>query len=148
MQTHWLELRLPPPLVALILAGSAWVYTGGHLAWQAGVGALIAVGLAIDASALWAFWRQRTTINPLHPERTTALVSGGIYRHTRNPMYLGLVCLMLAWTLALGEWAAALGPLVFVAYITRFQIVPEERAMAVHFGQAYAAYCQRVRRWL
>jgi protein-S-isoprenylcysteine O-methyltransferase Ste14 len=148
MRTHGLELRVPPPVVALILAACAWALADGPLAWHAGVGFLLGLGLAIDASALWAFWRHRTTINPLHPERTTALVSGGIYRHTRNPMYLGLVCLLLAWAWALGHVWALLAPLVFVSYITRFQIVPEERAMAAHFGAAYDDYRQRVRRWL
>ncbi len=148
MRTHVLEYRVPPPVVALLVALLMWLATGRQWQWAWPVGLCWAVGLAIDASGLWAFWRQRTTINPLHPERASALVERGIYRHTRNPMYLGLLCLLLGWTLALGQWAALLGPLVFVVYITRFQIVPEERVLLAHFGAAYDDYRQRVRRWL
>ena len=148
MRNHVLDHRIPPPVVALVLAGLMWLLGGQQWHWHAPVGVFLALGLAIDASGLWAFWRHRTTINPLSPHRASALVDSGIYRFTRNPMYVGLVCLLVAWTLALGSWLALLGPLVFVAYITLFQIVPEERALLAHFGPDFEAYCQRVRRWL
>lgn len=73
---------------------------------------------------------------------------GGVYRATRNPMYVGLALLLLAWTVYLGAPLALLGVAAFVAYITRFQIVPEERVLAQKFGPEFGAYRSRVRRWL
>lgn len=72
----------------------------------------------------------------------------GPYRFTRNPMYLGMVLILLAWCLWLGNAAALLALAAFVGYITRFQIVPEERALAGRFGAAYEDYRRRVRRWV
>lgn len=117
------------------------------LRWTAVV-VLVAVGLAFDGPALWAFWRSRTSVNPLRPERATALVTGGVYRFTRNPMYLGMLAHLLAWAAYLASPWALPGPVAFVAYITRFQIVPEERALAARFGDEYRRYTARVRRWL
>ena len=77
-----------------------------------------------------AFVRERTTVNPLRPTRTTVLVIAGAYRFTRNPMYLGMALLLAGWAVLLGSWVSVAAPVVFVAFITRFQIVPEERAMA------------------
>jgi protein-S-isoprenylcysteine O-methyltransferase Ste14 len=76
------------------------------------------------------------------------MVTSGVYRHTRNPMYLGMLCLLGAWAAWLGNAAALLGLPAFVAYMNRFQIAPEERALAQRFGAAFDAYAARVRRWL
>jgi protein-S-isoprenylcysteine O-methyltransferase Ste14 len=112
------------------------------------VAATAALGIAIDVAGLVAFRRARTTINPLSPHKASALVTGGIYRWTRNPMYLGMAALLLAW----GLWLANAGALAviaaFVAYLNRFQIAPEERALEARFGAEFAAYRARVRRWL
>ena len=111
-------------------------------------GALVVVGLAFDLLGLIAFRASRTTINPLRPERSTALVTGGVYRVTRNPMYVGMALLLLAWAVYLSSLLAFAGPVVFVLYITRFQIQPEERALQATFGEDFARYAARVRRWL
>jgi protein-S-isoprenylcysteine O-methyltransferase Ste14 len=84
----------------------------------------------------------------MKPETATALVCGGVYTVTRNPMYLGLLVLLIAWAVYLSSAWALLGPLAFAVYITRFQILPEERALGTLFGAEYAAYRARVRRWL
>ena len=86
-------------------------------------------------------------MHPRAPERSSRLVTGGVYRFSRNPMYLALALFLLAWALWLGNGAALVWPALFAAYLTRFQIVPEERALAAKFGQEYAQYCRRVRRW-
>ena len=99
-------------------------------------------------SGILAFRASRTTINPLKPERSSSLVVGGIYRITRNPMYVGMAFLLLAWAVHLSAWLSFTGILAFVLYITRFQIRPEERALQRIFGEAFNAYCARVRRWL
>lgn len=107
-----------------------------------------AIGLSLDAIALVHFLRSRTTINPLKPESASALVTGGIYRFTRNPMYLGLATLLLAWAIYLGNLAALTGLPLFILYMKRFQIASEERALEARFGAEYIAYRTRVRRWV
>lgn len=150
-----LEHRIPPPLIGLLCALLAWALTR---AWPAArldfalrlplaVLCLLA-GAALDGWSLWNFRRQRTTVNPLAPARAGSLVIAGPYRFTRNPMYLGMALILLAWCLWLGSAAALLALAAFVGYITRFQIVPEERALAGRFGAAYEDYRRRVRRWV
>lgn len=107
-----------------------------------------AVGVLLDAIALLHFFRRRTTVNPLKPASAAALVTGGIFRFSRNPMYLGLATLLLAWAVYLGNLAALAGVALFVLYMNRFQIAPEERALEARFGAEYIAYRTRVRRWL
>ena len=110
-------------------------------------GALAVTGVGFDLLGLLAFFRSQTTINPLRPAKASALVTGGIYRITRNPMYVGLAFLLTGWAAWLGSLWPFLGPALFVAYITRFQIAPEERILRRKFGE-FDAYAARVRRWL
>lgn len=96
-----------------------------------------------------SFLRARTTLNPLQPSRATALVFVGIYRYSRNPMYLGFLLGLVAWGVYLSHaLALVLGPALFVTYMTRFQIVPEECALEASFGERYRDYKKKVRRWL
>ena len=113
--------------------------------------AFAAIGLVGGVTALagdFQFMRARTTINPLRPQNTSALVTSGIYRFTRNPMYLGLALVLLGWSAFLCAAIALLGPVAFAAYVTRFQIVPEERVLLAKFGATYSEYLSRVRRWI
>lgn len=82
------------------------------------------------------------------PGGASSLVQGGIYRFTRNPMYLGFLLVLGGWAVLLANGLAFVGPLAFVAYLNRFQIGPEERALAGLFGPEYAKYRARVRRWV
>ena len=150
-----LELKIPPPIIGLLCAGAMWALA--HYApaglwanpWRAPLAAGLAlVGLGCDVAGLLAFRRHRTTINPLAPERSSTVVQDGIYRITRNPMYLGMALLLIAWAVWLSHPWALLGPAAFVGYITRFQILPEERVLRERVGVAYEAYTHRVRRWL
>ncbi|MGL4497315.1 MAG: methyltransferase family protein, partial [Beijerinckiaceae bacterium] len=152
----WLELKIPPPLVVAAAAGLLWLADLGWpgfgrpaAAWRwAGIGILASAGLALDATAAWRFIRARTTILPMNPARTQALVTGGLYRFSRNPMYLGQTLLLAAFALWLGHAVGLIAVPAFMAYLTRFQIVPEERILAARFPADYAAYRARVRRWL
>jgi protein-S-isoprenylcysteine O-methyltransferase Ste14 len=150
-----LELKIPPPAIAAVLAGAMWGFARVMPLWGAfarmriGVTtAMAAFGLLVSAAAIVAFVRARTTINPTIPGATSALVSSGVFRFTRNPMYLGLLCFLIAWAAFLSSAWALCGPAAFVAYIGRFQIAPEERALSAQFGAKYAAYQAQVRRWL
>lgn len=151
----WLELRVPPPVVALAFGLLMWFASSlaapvaVPFGYRAGVAAVLAfTGVLIDVVAIISFWRARTTINPTKPGKTSALVTGGLYRLTRNPMYLGLLLCLLAWAVYLSSWPALLVVPVFVIYINRFQIQPEERVMLSQFGPEYTSYQARVRRWL
>ena len=150
-----LELKIPPPVVAIVVGAAMWLASpyGPSAAppLPLRIFAFAAIAIAGGATALagdLAFRRARTTINPFRPQNTSALVTSGVYRFTRNPMYLGLAMALLGWAAFLCSAFALLGPFAFVAYITRFQIVPEERVLSAKFGEAYAAYRARVRRWL
>jgi protein-S-isoprenylcysteine O-methyltransferase Ste14 len=109
---------------------------------------LVAAAVSVGLAGVVAFRRARTTVNPLQPERASALVTGGIYRHTRNPMYLAVATMLLAWGLWLGNALGPLGAVLFVAWMDRLQIPPEERALAVIFGEEFERYRRKVRRWL
>ena len=150
-----LEHRIPPPLVAVLTAAVMWglsrLLPGDNvpfLVCAVPAGMLALAGLAVMLAGVWSFRRARTTVNPLRPASASALVTGGIYRWTRNPMYLGMATLLLAWAAWLASPAALPGVLLFVAYIQRFQIQPEEEALERLFGDGYRDYCARVRRWL
>lgn len=150
-----LELKVPPPLVGLTFGAAAWGLAQAvpplplAPALTTTLAILIALaGAAFDVAGLIAFRRAKTTINPLKPQRTSSLVASGIYRYTRNPMYMGMLLFLVAWAVFLAQPLALLGPVAFVLYITRFQIVPEERVLAGLFGEEFAAYKARVRRWL
>lgn len=150
-----LEHRIPPPIVgacvAALMLGIAWLIPALTFAvpWRMPVVVILfCIGAALDVIALVHFLRARTTITPLDPGKASALVATGIYRFTRNPMYLGMATLLLAWAVYLANVPALLGLAPFVAYINRFQIVPEELALEARFGDEFRSYRKRVRRWL
>ena len=150
-----LELKVLPPVIALVIALAMWAvsrFTKTYpLLGHARVGtaiAILVVGIAFMAMGVLALRRSRTTLNPTQPNTTSALVIGGVYRITRNPMYLGLFFVLIAIGLLLSSSWSLLGALAFALYIDRFQVVPEERALIELFGDEYAAYKANVRRWL
>lgn len=150
-----LDHKIPPPVVGAIVAAGMWAVAdlGPQLPIAPGpqyaaIAILAAAGVAFDLLGLLAFRASRTTINPLRPERASSLVTGGVYRVTRNPMYVGMAFLLLAWAVYLSAVLPFLGIVAFVLYITRFQIRPEERVLGSIFGKEYSAYASRVRRWL
>ncbi|AYC31569.1 isoprenylcysteine carboxylmethyltransferase family protein [Pseudomonas cavernae] len=153
---RWLENRIPPPLVATLFGLLMWLVAHllpGRLElaieWRLGTAlAVLLVGVGVCLAGVLSFRRARTTVNPLKPETASALVSSGIYRYTRNPMYLGFATALLAWSVFLAWPPAVLGVLGFVLYMNRFQIAPEEWALSALFGADFYQYCGRVRRWL
>jgi len=148
--------RIVPPVAALLcVAVPMWLVA--RLAPTLAVdvpGRIVAAlllalaGAAIALAGVAEFRRARTTVNPLRPERASALVVSGIFRWTRNPMYLGLAIVLLGWAWYLEHPLAALGVPAFVAWMNRSQIPREERALAQRFGAEFAQYKTRVRRWL
>lgn len=150
-----MHIKIPPPVMLLLSGVLMWLIS--HSAFAGPVAfpfalplslLLAATGIAVAASAIRRFRKASTTVNPLQPETATALVDRGIFARSRNPMYLGLLLVLSGW----GVWLQSLTNLIvlagFVLFITEFQIKPEERALQNVFGQAYADYAARVRRWI
>lgn len=140
--------------MVLLAGGGMWLLAGvvpwpGDLRGRLPVALLTAIaGVGVAAAGVLAFRRAQTTVNPMTPEASSALVAAGIYRLTRNPMYLGMALALAAWAIWLGSVAAAAMLPVFVAYLTRYQIIPEERALIALFGEPFQVYARRVRRWI
>jgi len=153
-----LENKIPPPFLVMILGVAMWTFVKfapvpsvsfavGSLRLPAAI-FFFALAGCVGLPAFVAFRRARTTIDPVNIGRASNLVTGGIYRITRNPMYVGLTALLLAWAFFLESAWAFCGPAIFFIFVTRFQIIPEERIMLTKFGDAYRNYQARVRRWL
>ncbi len=154
-----LENRIPPPVIDVAFAGLMWwlarafpsaqLWRADATVWPSWVAAVFGLaGLASALAGLMAFRRARTTVNPLTPTRASMLVSSGIYRHTRNPMYLGMLLVLAGWGVWLGHALALLMLPLFVLTLNRLQIEAEERALRARFGEAFTQYAARVRRWI
>ena len=152
---HWLELKIPPVLVWLVIAGAMLgaSYSAPSLSFTLAGGAsialaLVVLGLALAAAGVIAFRRSRTTVNPLTPGASSSVVTGGVYRVSRNFMYLGFLLALAGWAVYLSNAGAAVLLPAFVMYMTQFQIKPEKRALLAKFGSEFAQYMSHVRRWL
>jgi protein-S-isoprenylcysteine O-methyltransferase Ste14 len=149
------KLRIPPPIVMLVAAASMWaLHRWLPLAhwiatpWNRLGGLAGGAGVAIDVAAFRRFGQVRTTVNPMDPSKATRLVTDGVFRISRNPMYLGLLLLLIGWALWLGSASAWLIPPLFVLMITWLQIIPEEQVLSRLFGAQYLEYRQSVARWI
>lgn len=149
------ELKVPPVVVLLIaLIG---VYIGAKfdvtpnvfgaakntIAWS-----LFGIGVLIGVIGVITFKRAGTSVHPVNLERTSALVTHGIYRYTRNPMYLGMVFILLSLIVCMHSPIGLISLVGFIGYMTRFQIQPEERMLAGIFPETFTLYMQQVRRWI
>jgi protein-S-isoprenylcysteine O-methyltransferase Ste14 len=150
-----LELKVPPMALALIFAAAMWVvsvYTPSltmAIPWRSVLAVAVAsAGVAFALAAVRAFRRANTSVNPTKPEATSTVVAAGVYGVSRNPMYVGLLLVLTGWAIFLCHELTLLFLPAFVAYMNRFQIAPEERALSARFGSAYATYKRSVRRWL
>lgn len=149
-----MQLKLPPALVFLLFGGAMYL-----LATYLPVGyfdffgrfvlmkALLILAAGIGVISLIQFFRARTTIDPRKPAKAGTLVTGGVFKYSRNPMYLALLLILLAWGLWLGNAFNTVLAAAFVAYMNKFQILPEEEALRKRFGRPYEQYLIRVRRW-
>lgn len=150
----FLELKIPPLLLMLLFAAIMWsiaqitpafMFLDSIKVVLLMVAVVTAVGLTL-AGAL-EFRRAQTTVNPTAPESTSSLVTSGIYQFTRNPMYVGFFIALIGWGCFLGNVYALVFSLLFVPYMNKFQILPEEKMLFQLFGQQYKDYCDSVRRW-
>jgi protein-S-isoprenylcysteine O-methyltransferase Ste14 len=150
-----LELKVPPVAVTVIVGTAMWLVSivlpkmrlcdAFHVAM---VVIFAAIGAAFGITGLFSFSKVKTTFDPMKPDSSTSLVTSGIYFITRNPMYVGLLSILTAWCFFVESAYALLLLAVFVIYMNKFQIQPEERALRSIFGDVYDDYVLRVRRWL
>jgi protein-S-isoprenylcysteine O-methyltransferase Ste14 len=150
-----LELKVPPILVVLLTGALMTLGWWAMPQWRVPFlgrllvsGVLAFMGLVISALGVASFRKARTTVNPLKPDAASSLVVVGVYRWTRNPMYLGFLIVLLGVGVFLASPLALAAIPPFVLYMTRFQILPEERALEARFGADFAAYKGRARRWI
>ena len=150
-----MKLKIPPLIQFLFIAIAMWVVD-----WQfsqfafffegqrAASSALFLSGLIMGSIAVSGFRRADTTPNPLDPSKASTLVISGLYKATRNPMYLGMLLGLTGIAIWFGN-PLNIGMLIlFVWYMTEFQIKPEEGSLREKFGGDYEAYCKKVRRWI
>jgi protein-S-isoprenylcysteine O-methyltransferase Ste14 len=150
-----MQPRIPPPLVMLLAAALMWALHRwlplGHLMatpWNYFAVLPVAIGRAITLAAGRRFRQAQTTFDPLKPSKASSLVTDGVFRVSRNPMYLGMVLLLIGWAMWLGTVSPWLVPPLFVIVISVAQIIPEEQALEELFGEAYLAYRHSVGRWI
>lgn len=150
-----LDLKIPPVAVALLTGAAIWLAASALPSLDFSLPnkdvvaiALAVVGGVVAVLGVVSFRRAQTTVNPLRPQAASSLVTTGIYRFSRNPMYLGMLLLLAAFAVFLGNAAALIVLPVFILYMNRFQITPEERALSAMFGPDFITYTQRVRRWM
>ncbi len=154
-----LELKIPPPLVMLTTAGAMWLnskfcadgFATGILPFslRLTIFVLLAfIGSVVALLGVIQFKRYQTTLNPMHADKASSLVSTGIFAYTRNPMYLGMVFALCGFVVFLGQWLLIVWVAFFVAYITAFQIKPEERILHQKFAPEFEEYKKSVRRWI
>ena len=150
-----MPLRIPPPIQMLLAAVvmwalDHWIPLGQWISapWNKLGGLVAAVGIAIAVSAFVGFRNAGTTVSPVDPSKASRLVTDGIFRVSRNPMYLGLLLLLIGWSVWLGSVSPLVVPPLFVVVITLVQIIPEERALSRNFGERYVSYRRMVARWI
>jgi protein-S-isoprenylcysteine O-methyltransferase Ste14 len=150
-----LELRIPPVALAVLIGALMWIVRlispSLTIEFQRGnvvASAIAILGVAIALAGVLEFRRARTTVDPTAPSKSTSVVTGGVYRFTRNPMYLGFLLVLAGWAFYLSNPVVLLGPALFVFYMNRFQIIPEERILKSRFGLPFERYLEKVRRWV
>ena len=150
-----LELKVPPLVLVLMLAVIMWFAAmqlpslAFTLPGRHGLTVVISgVGILFLLAGVYQFQKAKTTVNPITPAAASAIVTSGVYRISRNPMYVGFLLALTGWAIFLSHPLPFLLLPVFVAYMNRFQISPEERVLSAKFGDEYDSYKQGVRRWL
>lgn len=155
LRADTLELKVPPVVLVLVAGFLMWLVsrTLPPFALPSPARGIVAlalagVGAAVGFAGVAGFRRAKTTVNPTSPGAASSLVTTGVHAFTRNPMYLGLVLILVGWGSILGNALSVVIVALFVLYMNRFQIHPEEKALLAGFGESFLAYKKRVRRWL
>ena len=148
-----IKTKIPPPLVAVtfgfLINYTKDIFPKIEIRNEIIFGSfMIIIGLIIILSAIILFKKYQTTITPLNPYKATKLITDGIYKFSRNPMYLGLLLMLVGISIILNLTGGFLFILLFIFYINLFQIIPEENAMVDLFKDEFTEYKKNVRRWI
>tara|TARA_X000001036_G_scaffold340400_1_gene319657 strand:+ start:275 stop:730 length:456 start_codon:yes stop_codon:yes gene_type:complete len=148
-----LTTKIPPPIITLIFGLIIYfskTFFNQFFSYNNNIISLflLILGLTVFILAVKAFNRQKTTVNPLEPRKASSLVSSGIFKYSRNPMYLGMLIILLSISFKFNLVGGIVVSLLFYLFITRFQIFPEEEAMNELFGDEFIEYSNRTRRWI
>lgn len=150
-----LELKIPPAVQVIIAWLFTWLLTSfapiTHFEFAIQTSSAIALfvlGLTIIVVCGLGFFKKKTTVDPRDPSQTSALVIAGLYHYSRNPMYVGFLMMVIAFAIYMGSLAGILTIPLFIWYMNRFQIIPEEQFLQEKFADAYKDYTKSVRRWL
>ena len=145
--------KIPPPVIALICGlviyfsralFPKYVFTLTNF-----ISILFLVlGLLMLITAVLSFKKYQTTVNPLRPEKASQLVTSGIFKFSRNPMYFAMLLVLLSITVKFNILGGAAMSVAFVLFITTFQIIPEELAMKKLFVGEFDLYQESTRRWI
>lgn len=150
-----MSIKIPPVVVFLVslglMFGAYFIAPGWAFDFMFRITlsrVFLVMGVLTSFSGVMAFRMHHTTVDPLHPEKASSLVTRGIYKYTRNPMYVGMAAILIGAAIRLGHPISVLFVGLFIGFIDRFQIVPEEKALQKIFGDAYTRYCEQVGRWI
>ena len=150
-----MQTKIPPPIWLLTFGVGMWFIAGSPYGYRVDIPFALApallfglIGLYYPIAGILRFRNAKTTINPHRLEETSSLVDDGIYRKTRNPMYLGLLLILTGWAVWLGSLTNLVLIVLFMLVITELQIKPEEKTLRKLFGHDYEEYCRKVRRWI
>lgn len=150
-----LELKVPPAVVTFVFivlmyfVSSIFSFLNIDFMFQIFLSVETAVsGFVLIVAGSYVFNEKKTSINPLKPQSATSLVTNGVYKFTRNPMYLGIVIILFAWLLFLGNILNIVNIVLFVLYMNKYQIIPEEKALEKLFNEEYLSYKAKVKRWI
>jgi len=147
--------RVPPAIVLLVHFGVAWLLSkylksaNFSIPGQETIAMLLGIfGCALVIYSMYTLHRANTTVDPIFPEKASSLITTGPFNFSRNPIYLALLIILMAWVIWLGNAVAVLLPVTFVWQLTYFQIKAEEEALTEKFGTVYQEYKLKVRRWI
>ncbi len=150
-----LELKIPPVVLVAVVAAGMWAvsriamnshFTFSYMKWWSA--GMVLLGICSAITGVLQFRMAGTTVDPRVPGQSSNLVVSGVYRYSRNPMYLGFFLALCGWCLFLGNVVSALFLPAFIIYMNRYQIIPEERFMQEKFAKSYRQYKTQVRRWI
>ena len=145
--------KIPPPFITLAFALSTYFtkpfFPNVLFPFYECISILFfSLGLIFLFSSAILFKKKSTTLNPLHPDKATTLVTTGFFKFSRNPMYLGMLLILIALTIRFNMLGGALSCIIFIFYMNKFQIAPEEKAMEKIFAEEFIIYKNKTRRWL
>jgi len=148
-----MDNKIPPPIVTFICGLAIYFsksFFNEFFSYSNNIISLflLILGLVVFLSAVKSFRKQKTTVNPLEPKQASSLVTSGIFKFSRNPMYLGMLIILLSLSFKFNLIGGMTISLFFYIFITKFQIIPEEAAMNELFGNEFIDYSKKTRRWI